>query len=162
MTMRDPNTPVPGRTFYAGRWRTPEEVERRKAMTRRNASTHRARQQRSASYRERYANDPVFRERELERNRRNYKPRVRRTSLTPEEQARRRAEKNLRAREERAEARRQRQAIKAAEVRHATQAPAAVRAVWRKAKPGSIMRRKWPTMADLNASVGSTDWSRFV
>lgn len=155
--MRDPMTPVPGRTFYAGRWRTPEEVERRKALQRVNTQTQRYRSTRSASYRERYASDPDFRERELARNRKNYRPRVRR-SADPEKARRRLAEKNLRAREARAEARRNRVQVVKAEVRHKTRAPGNVRSAWKRAHANSVIRRKYPTLAALDASVRTGDF----
>ena len=50
----NPDITQAGRVFYQGQWRTPESVERK-------------REQNAESYRRRYANNPDFRERELER-----------------------------------------------------------------------------------------------
>jgi hypothetical protein len=155
--MLDPTTPVPGRTWYCGRWRTPEQIEKRKTATARNMKSSRYRATRSASYRRRYATDPAFRARELERNRKNYKPRVRKTRLSDEQREQRAKAKRHAAAERRREARRFRARIKAEHAK-ALRAPAAVRAAWSRASEGSIMRRKYPTMAALDASARRGEW----
>lgn len=97
----DRTTPIPGRSWYQGAWRTPEEVEaRREHQRRKRAATPPApskrrrltdaerRERRAEAYRLRYARDEEFAERERERNRARYVPRG--TRARPGEAARRR------------------------------------------------------------------------
>jgi hypothetical protein len=161
--MRNPAAPVDGRAWYAGRWRTAEEVVRirrlrRESQQRRAAHGGRAKQRRY--YRERYASDPAFREAELARSRSSYKPRVRQTSLTDEQRAARRRTKEI----NRVERRRTREAATAArrmEKAKQKRAPAVVRSAWARGKPGSIIRIKYPTMADLDASARRGEFDGF-
>lgn len=155
--MLDPTTPVPGRVWYAGRWRTPEQIKKRRATTARNMQSSRYRSTRSASWRRRYATDLAFRDRELARTRKNYKPRVRQSRLSDAERDSRRAAKVLARAERRRAARRGVERIVAEKVRN-RRAPAAVRSAWSRAQPNSIMRRKWPTMKDLDASALRGEW----
>jgi hypothetical protein len=59
---RNPNVPIPGRTWHEGSWRTPEQIER-------------ARERARARYRRRVENDPDYLGNERERNRARYVPR---------------------------------------------------------------------------------------
>jgi hypothetical protein len=161
--MLDPTTPAPGRVWYCGRWRTPEQIEKRRTATARNMKSSRYRSTRAASYKRRYASDPAFRERELARNRRNYVRRPGRPGRQPLDAA------IVEAREQRAKAKRhaaaerRRAALRmteriVSEKKKALRAPAAVRSAWSRSQPNSIMRRKWPTMKDLDASARRGEW----
>jgi hypothetical protein len=168
----DPTTPIAGRTWYAGAWRTPEEIEMRREYVRshrRRLGTKRAK--REAGERMRDRSTPVpgrqwyagrwrtpeevvrVRERTRARNAARYRPSTRRPRLTPEERAQRDAEKRLRQREARNARQAERAAIREAKLKAATKAPTAVRDAWKRAHPNSVIRRKYPTLAALDASV---------
>jgi hypothetical protein len=138
--MLDKSVPVAGRSWYCGRWRTPEQVE--KCRSRMRGYLHRRRNA-----------EPEFREKDRERAARYRLAR----GMKPREVTRREAEekrhrRSLRTAERRRSRETARAAVSDAEARN-RQAPAAVRAAWRDADPNSIIRRKFPTMADLNASA---------
>lgn len=184
----DRSTPIPGRVWYAGAWRTPEEADRRREWQRekRRASsggvdrrkgprktdeekeaTRLARnERRAASLRQRRADDPEWAERDRVRQRgrpSRYIPTGRprgRPPATPEERAereRRAKERKHAEREQRRAARRFTERIAGEKIRN-RRAPAAVRAAWSRSQPGSILRRKYPTMAALDASARRGEW----
>lgn len=142
--MLDKTTPVEGRVWYCGRWRTPEQAEKCRDRMR-----HYLRRRRNT--------EPEFRKRDRERAatyRRTHgaKPR----KVTRAEAEARRATRQVRAAERRraAENARARASVPA-------RAPAVVRAAWRDAKPNSIIRRKFPRMADLDASARRGEFDRW-
>jgi hypothetical protein len=168
----DPTTPIEGRTWYAGAWRTPEEIEMRREYVRshrRKLGTGRAKRERGERMRDRSTPVPGrrwyagrwrtpeevvrVRERTRAKNRARYQPRTRRTRLSPEERAQRDAAKRLAQREARNARQRERDAIKAEKLRAATKAPTVVRDAWKRAHPNSVIRQKYPTLAALDASV---------
>lgn len=159
MTTRalDRTIPWPGRTWHAGRWRTPEEVERVRARKKAYAKSPSARAARAAAFRRRYHDDPEFREKVLARGRLNYASKAaaapvkvkaphgkRSRALSIEERARRANARQI-ARDER-------------RTRSSVRAPAKIRAAWSSSQEGSIIRIKYPTMADLDASARRGEW----
>jgi hypothetical protein len=164
----DPRIPHPGRTFFAGRWRTDEEVERVRGHKRKSEKSSRMRDRRTpVSGRQWYMGrwrtpEEVVsvRERNRARNAARYVPRERKPRsdrLTDEERERRANERRHAKREARRAARRGAERIKAQKALD-RRAPAQVRSAWSRAQPNSIMRRKWPTMKDLDASALRGEW----
>lgn len=168
----DPSTPIVGRRWYSGAWRTEEEIEKRRAYIR----AHRQRlgprrimaRERGERMRDRtravegrrwYAGrwrlpEEVEKLREYNRakNRRLYKPRARKPRLTDEEREARATTR----RHEVGERRRARQAardVAKARAAEPKRAPSHVRAAWNKAAPGSIIRRKYPTLKALDTAA---------
>jgi len=136
--MLDPSVPVAGRVWYCGRWRTPAQAEKRRAQMRAYLAL-------------RYT-DPEFRQRDRDRQ---------------AEVRRARGAKPRKVAQRQREAARARTRIKTIERRRAAEAkrelpsrraPADVRAAWRDADENSIIRRKFPTMAALDASARRGDF----
>lgn len=166
---RDPSIPHEGRTFYAGRWRTEEEIERIKETKRRSDRTSRHRDRtRPWPGRQWYAGrwrtpEEVehVRERQRIKNRARYVPRERKTRLSDEERARRAAAKRLAGIESRRARETARALSRARAAEEKRQAPSRVRDAWRAASPGSIIRRKYPTMDALNAGARRGEFDEY-
>jgi hypothetical protein len=175
----NPDVPIPGRVWYRGAWRTPKEKERnieaqrakrraasggvdrrrgpRKTDEEKEATRLARSKRRAARLRERRRIDHEWAERDRARQRGRYVPRERRNAVTPEERERRAKAKRHEAAERRRAARRNRERVVAEKARN-RRAPAEVRAAWSRAKPGSIIRRKYPAMKDLDASALRGEW----
>ena len=141
--MLDKSTPVEGRVWYCGRWRTPEQAEKCRDRMR-----HYLRRRREE--------EPSFRERDRERaagyrRARGAKP----SEVAREEAETRRAVRMMRAAE------RRRAAVAREREGMPERAPADVRAAWRDGKPNSIIRRKFPRMTDLDASARRGEFDRW-
>lgn len=181
----DPTTPVPGRSWYRGAWRTPEEIDRlrERQRARRAAesggidrrklprSTPEEKEEkrlarnarRAARLRERRKLDPEFAERDRARQRGRYKPTgnpIGRPPVSAQERERRRRDKEIKRVEERRSRERTRAAARTEKAKP-KRAPAIVRSAWSRADKDSIIRRKFPTMADLDASARRGDFDGF-
>lgn len=173
----DPATPVPGRTWYAGAWRTPDEIERRRsrqATTRPRVSVDRRRttdEEKQAAAearrvrtneraRRRRVDDPEWAERDRARQRGRYVPRERKTRIPDEVRSARAAKKRIEATERRLE----RARVRAAERANAPtppDVPSAVRRAYGDAQAGSAIKRKYPTWRALRAGARRGDFDRW-
>lgn len=158
--MLDKSNPVPGRVWYMGRWRTPEEVDRVRAQRLANNKKPEAKARRARALREKRINDPEWAERDRARQRGRYVPRARTTRLPDEIRTARAAKKRIEAAERRRERARVR-AVARANAPVPVDVPSDVRRAYGNAAPHSAIKLKYPTWDKLRAGARRGDFDRW-